>query len=392
MGFTIEDMLTLSGDRYRMSLTAGSRGWANSISWVLMVEDLTVLRNFGGKELAVTTGVGFDSEDKLLSLVRALNDRHASGLIVNTGFYIDRIPGSVVKLCDEMDLPLLTVPWDIYITEMIKDLTVRIFFQGMADEQITSAFIRAISSPEQAAAARQDLLQYFDVDGDFQIVLLSTPGLDTMDTVERKRIGYRMELYLENITHNCSFFYYDGCFVLICNNLPADVTEQVIGDFERKVVSRMPEAKINIGISSRMMNLDNLNTAYKRARAALRMAGTTGKKRVDFDDMGNYRLLYLLEDRALLDEMSRGLLDPLISYDKKHESQYLETLENYLLFGGSFQAMSEAMFTHRNTLMYRINKIKKLLGTDLSSAEEKLSYQIACLILHMKPEEDEALI
>lgn len=47
MGFTIEDMLTLSGDRYRMSLVAGSRGWANSISWVLMVEDLTVLRNFG---------------------------------------------------------------------------------------------------------------------------------------------------------------------------------------------------------------------------------------------------------------------------------------------------------------------------------------------------------
>ena len=153
MGFTIEDMLTLSGDRYRMSLVAGSRGWANSISWVLMVEDLTVLRNFGGKELAVTTGVGFDSEEKLLSLVRALDDHHASGLIVNTGFYIDEIPGSLESLCDELDLPLLTVPWDIYISEMIKDLSVRIFFQGMADEQITAAFIKAIGSPDQAAAA-----------------------------------------------------------------------------------------------------------------------------------------------------------------------------------------------------------------------------------------------
>ena len=62
MGFTIEDMLTLSEDRYQMSLVAGHQGWSNSISWVLMLEDLTVLRNFAGKELAVTTGVGFDNE------------------------------------------------------------------------------------------------------------------------------------------------------------------------------------------------------------------------------------------------------------------------------------------------------------------------------------------
>ena len=56
MGFTIEDMLTLTGDRYQMSMIAGSRGWSNSISWVLMVEDFTILRNFVGKELAVTMG------------------------------------------------------------------------------------------------------------------------------------------------------------------------------------------------------------------------------------------------------------------------------------------------------------------------------------------------
>ena len=91
MGFTIEDMLTLTGDRYQMSMIAGREGWSNSISWVLMVEDYTILRNFVGKELAVTTGMGFDSEEKLLSLVRILSERHAAGLLVNTGFYVDEI-------------------------------------------------------------------------------------------------------------------------------------------------------------------------------------------------------------------------------------------------------------------------------------------------------------
>ena len=383
MGFTIEDMLTLTGDRYQLSMIAGHEGWANSISWVLMVEDYTILRNFVGKELAVTTGMGFDSEEKLIPLVRMLSEHHAAGLIVNTGFYVNEISQPVVDLCDELGLPLLVVPWEIYITDMIKDLSVRIFLQGMTDEQISAAFIKSIRSSDSVPAAREELLQYYDVDGDFQIILMTIPGLDTMDTVDRKRIGYRMELFLENISHNCSFFYYDGSFVLVCNNLPANVTTDVIRDFRHRLEVRMPEIKCFIGIGSRMKDLGNLSIAYKRARAALEMAVYTGRDCIRFDEMGVYRLLYLVPDEALLREMSSDLLRPLLLYDQKNDGQLLETLEKYLYFQGSYMAMAEDMFIHRNTLMYRMNKIRKLLGTDLSTAEDMVTYHIACLIMHM---------
>ena len=63
MGFTIEDMLVVSADKYQMKLEAGEKGWSNSISWLLMLEDLTIIQNFSGKELAVTTGLGFQTEE-----------------------------------------------------------------------------------------------------------------------------------------------------------------------------------------------------------------------------------------------------------------------------------------------------------------------------------------
>lgn len=383
MGFTIEDMLTLTGDQYKISMIAGDHGWSNSISWLLMIEDFTILRHLVGKELAVTTGMGFDSEEKLLNLVQELHTRHAAGLVVNVGFYVAEIPQSVIDLCDEVNLPLLIIPWEIYLTDMIKDVSVRIFLQGMTDEQISAAFIKAIGSPDQAVTAKQDLLQYFDVDGVFQIILLTIPGLDTMDTVERRRIGYRMELFFENVTHNCSFFYYDSSFVLVCNDLPRNVTEQVLKDFEHRTHVRMPGTEYYLGIGSRIKNLENLSVTYMRAKAALNMAITTGKRRLYFDEMGIYRLLSLVPDKALLKEMSEDLLRPLINYDKDHDGQYIETLETYLELEGSFRAMAEKMFIHRNTLMYRVNKIKKLLGTDLSTSEEKMNYQIACFIMHM---------
>jgi len=91
--------------------------------------------------------------------------------------------------------------------------------QDTTDEQIASALIAAIETPDNQDAYRKDLLQYFDVDGSFQVLLMTCEGLDSMDTVERKKLSYRIQVYLEDITHNGSFFYYNSDFVLVANAL-----------------------------------------------------------------------------------------------------------------------------------------------------------------------------
>lgn len=383
MGFTIEDMLLISQDTYNMELIAGKDGWSNSISWLLMVEDLTIIRRFDGKELAVTTGLGFESEEKLMTLLQSLSLHHASGLIINVGEYLPQVPQSAIDFCNSCDLPLLTVPWDIYIADMIKDLSIRIFFQGIADEQSSRAFILAIEHPDAYDDYRETLLPYYDLDGDFQIVLITTEGLDSMDTVERKRIGYRLELYLENISHNCEFFYYDSFFVLITNNVPQDVLESVLRRFETLFQRRMPDRQIAVGIGSRLKDIRNLHTAYSRAKAAAMAALHTGIQRICFDDMGIYRLLSQVQDHRLLEEMGDGLLQPILEHDALHHLNYFETLECFLQTGGSYQAMAEQMFIHRNTLMYRMNNIRKLLDSPLATAQDRLPYHLACLIHRM---------
>ena len=161
MGYTIEDMLLFSKDQYKMELIAGKKGWSNSISWVFMLEDMNMIRHFAGKELAVTTALGFDSTNKLKELVQVLSKNHASGLIINTGGYIYEIPEEIIDFCNENDFPLLTVPWEVVVAEMIKDISTRVFFQGIADERIQNAFIKAIKEPDNGES-RMELLPYFD--------------------------------------------------------------------------------------------------------------------------------------------------------------------------------------------------------------------------------------
>ena len=102
-----------------------------------------------------------------------------------------------------------------------------------------------------------------------------------------------------------------------------------------------------------------------------------------FDRMGMYRMLYLVEDRELLRDLSDKPLAPLIEYDKEHDGEYVATLESYLQCGGSIKAMSGELYIHRNTILYRMANIKKLLGCSLESPEDKLFYAIACMIRKM---------
>lgn len=381
MGFTIQDMLITSESQYQMKLLAGHNGWSNSISWVLMIEDTKILNNFSGKELAVTTGLGFRTEKELINLAKGLVNRNASGLIINTGEYMHEIPQELISFCNENDLPLIDIPWEIYLADMIKDLSIRIFLQGTADEQISEAFIEAITYPEHEDKYRKTLLSYFDIDGDFQVILFTTDNLDSMDTVDRKKLSYKLQIYLENISHNGHFFYYDSCFVLVLNDIEQDYMEKIVNGMLTRTKARMPEVNVYGGTGSPMKDICNLYLSYNRARAALEYAKKNNLPMIYFDNMGADRLFSSVADARLLQEMGEDVLSVLIEYDKKHEANYVETLGLYLKHNGSVQAVADELFTHRNTVVYRVSNIKKMLETDFDDAEERFKYLLATRIV-----------
>ena len=384
MAFTIEDMETISRDKYKLEIVAGRSGWSNSISWILLIEDSVVLEDFTGKDLAVTTGFGFNTEEKLLELVEKLVERHASGLVVNTGPYVEAIPDSVRRYCDENSLPLMVVPWSTSLYQMIKDLSMRVFLQSAVDEQISNAFIHAIEDPSSVQLYRKELLPYFDLDGSFQVALITTWDLDEMDTVERRRLSYRMHIYLENITHNAHFFYYDSCFVLVVNALSEAQLREIMEGFVSKLKRRLPNSQVSVGVSSQVTDISNLQLAYKRARATVIRALRGGQDILWFDEMGLYRLFTQVADKRLLREMGEETLRPLLEHDEQHGTAYVETLQHYLQSERSIQEVAQRMYTHRNTIIYRINNIKKLLDCDLENSEDRLKYLISCMILKMQ--------
>ena len=89
---------------------------------------------------------------------------------------------------------------------------------------------------------------FFDVDGTFQVVLLAADGLDSMDTVERKKLGYRMQINVENLTHNGNFFYYDGNFVIVVNDVTKKQLDEIVSSIlkDKALVTTLAVSSLNV--------------------------------------------------------------------------------------------------------------------------------------------------
>ena len=211
-------------------------------------------------------------------------------------------------------------------------------------------------------------------------LLIAIENSDQFDAIERRRISFQLQLCLEKIDSPYTFFWFDSHFVLIVNNLEETILEKVIDKMYKRSKKRMLTNSLYVGIGSQMSDLSQLILSYKRALAAVNMAMKFDYPIINFEEMGVYQILFSIEDKQILISMYYRLLQPLINYDQKHHSELEKTLYYYLVYDGSMQAMAKNLYMHRNTINYRMNKIKELLNCEFESIDEKMEYLLAFYI------------
>lgn len=388
MGFTIEDALVQTQDQYHLKLLAGQEGCSNTMSWVHMIEDTKIIQQLWGKELAVTTGLGFQSHDALFDFIKCLVKYHSVGLIINTGKYIFEVFQDIIDYCNEQEFPLLTTPWEVHMADLIKDFSMRCLFPEREDQQISKLFQEVFTTVQTVEEVRPQLMSSFDVDGYFQVVLIEIEDSDQFDAIERRKIAFQLELCFEKIESPYTFFWFDGCFVLVVNNLEPDNLERIIDKMYKRTKKRMEGKYIHLGIGSQMLDFRQVILSYKRARAAVSMATQFQLPIVSFEEMGIYQILFSIEDKQILSEMYHSLLQPIIEYDQKHHGELEKTLFYYLFYNESQIEMAKNLYLHRNTINYRMLKIKELLGCQLDTFEEKMLYMLAMYIKKILNEDD----
>jgi purine catabolism regulator len=100
-----------------------------------------------------------------------------------------------------------------------------------------------------------------------------------------------------------------------------------------------------------------------------------------FGNLSVYRLLYQLEGNPELAAFCRETLGPLLDYEGGGD--LLETLEAFCDRLGNLSQTAEKLFIHRNSLLYRMERIAQLTGLDLNNPDTRLAVHLALKVRKM---------
>jgi purine catabolism regulator len=106
-----------------------------------------------------------------------------------------------------------------------------------------------------------------------------------------------------------------------------------------------------------------------------------GPTTLHFARLGALRLIFHLADNPELRAFQRDALGPLEASDVSRRSEFVRTLDAFLRAGGNHMRAARDLHVHRNTLIYRLERIQELLGgADLEDPETRLNLQLALKI------------
>lgn len=144
----------------------------------------------------------------------------------------------------------------------------------------------------------------------------------------------------------------------------------------------LPQAACRCGVGAKAENLEDWRASLRQAGQALELARRLGKPvPLYYPDLSVYRLLFQLEHSPEIITFQEEMLGALLA--NEGASELIHTLDTFFEHKGNLSKASEALFVHRNTLIYRMERIASMTNLDLDNPEDRLAVQLALRIYRM---------
>ena len=153
-------------------------------------------------------------------------------------------------------------------------------------------------------------------------------------------------------------------------NMTASIVDTLNGEHYIKAV---------VGIGTTISNIKELATSFKEAQIALEVGKVFDNEQaiISYDNLGIARLIYQLPttlcEMFLREVFRQGSIDSL-------DSETLFTIQRFFENNLNVSETSRGLFVHRNTLVYRLEKIKKLTGLDLREFDDAIVFKVALMV------------
>lgn len=225
-------------------------------------------------------------------------------------------------------------------------------------------------------AQQMKYMGWNDIDDSYYILLISTKSESPMDDFLVLLMNHLFKLF-----NNCAFFIHKHGVVVIVNK--KDMTDNFINDIKKIVKNR----NYIIGKSLPFQNIRNSKYFYDQVKFVIdrNMDSSDIVKEGKIIDFYDYAIEYIIrnsDENAAFFACNPDIVK-LWYMDKINNLDRLKTFSVYLNNDRSLLYAAQELYVHRNTLVYRINKILEELSGDLDDVYTRDYMKLSIRILNI---------
>lgn len=377
----------------KMKIIAGNKGLNKIIRWSYKAESIHLAKwVHGGELLIVSKMVIHEKNFNLYNFLKEAISLNISGALLLIGpNYIEQIPQSVIDLSNQKHFPLFLIPWDTPLVDIFEELGHAIASINLINDKHKDLLFSIIFNTNLSL----DYLKYqsqevnFSFDGYLQFfeinfLLPQSENAIILNDVDKDTICQFIHTLFENehIPILSSSYTKNIIALINVNNTSLDTLNTLFPQILNYIKENYPNYIVNIGIGTRQKSLEKYKLSYEQASKCINLAIKQKQKNMIYyyEQLGLYQLFYDINNKTLLENFVHNILYSLMAYDKKYNTNLIQTLEVYLNKNCNLNQTAETLFIHRNTIKYRLQRIEEITNTSLNDAFTRLNFFNAILI------------
>lgn len=393
-----DDMMKIPQLKSVLRLRAGGAGLNRPIRWIYFADALECIKTeyrvedyvHGGEFVVLTSPRMTGDVERLMAIVPQLRALHIAALGINEG----QISEALIRYCDAERLPLFELSERYPLVDLSQLLCQRIVTEQntrSAEQLLLSSIIDAehLNRDNVYAQARLlgiDLSGYFCV-AEFAFAPQKDAGAEDPLALGRAVRRIVCAEFSARFPSGILTQLQAGSVLSLvpAGKLAAPLFREILETIVHRVQAEY-RADVTVGVGEDAGCLEDVRESRAQAAAAIRIAEASRVRAsvVFYREQGLYTLLSHVSDGRFLDEFSQKRLGKLLYADEVSDGHLCETLECYLTHNLSQKDTAAALFIHRNTLSYRLGRIREILGKEYTDIDSCLELRLAFMIRNLR--------
>lgn len=378
--FRCRDLLSLP-NMSKAKLITGERGLENGIRWAYKAENMEFASWVHGQELLIVSTPIINSVD--FDLHRVIEDairmRLAGVLLLEGEDYVSSIEVKTIALADRNSLPIISIPGDIPLVDILEELGHAIVFQDKK-QSVYGDFLAELvfgNRIEPQMISKWAELIGYDLKENQRVFMVhftfsddaNVPGLMEL-------MSGQLEVLFNTQGSAAVLSHFHTNLIGLTGEESEDKLNKIFDSYFEWINSRKSNVNCRVGIGSSYEEPEMLNKSFSEASSALKLANPVQW----YEKLGFIKILVDVEDQKKMNEYMRQILGDIIKHDNENNSELLNTLIAYFDCNENMKEVGSRIFIHPNTVKYRLSQIQEICGLNLSVTNEKMELYNALLI------------